>query len=74
MALGATVSWSPGMALGAAGYPDSFGASITQRLVGRRQKAQGAHRHAQKLYLSFSKKVVEQVEASHEEDHRVVLT
>ena len=62
------------MALGAAGSPDIFGASITQRLVGRRQKSQGAHQHAQKLHLSCLKKVVEEVEAAHEEDHRVVLT
>ena len=73
MALGAKVSWSWGMALGAIGSPDSFGASIAQRLVFCRQKAQGAHRHAQKLHLSCSKKVIEEVESAHEEDHRVVL-
>ncbi len=74
MALGATVSWSRGMALGAPGSPDSFGANIAQHLLGRRQKAQGAHWHAQKLHLSCSKKVVEEVEATHEEYRKVVLT
>ena len=74
MALGAAVSWSRGMDLGATESTDSFGASMAKCLVGRCQKAQGAHWHAQKLHLSCSKKVVNEVEAAHEEDHRVVLT